>query len=420
MSLISRLSIHYSVQGLSQGLLLSVITLFMVEKGMALWQVGVAFGTFSLSAALLELPLGATADLHGRIRVFRLSQLVSIVGLIIAALATSFVWVLLAMLCLGLTRALESGSVSAWEVEQIRRQGQGDRLAELLGRFQAINALSIAVGALAGGYLPTLFTELLSPLAPTSANLFVAAAITSIHVLLLPWLFREGDPVVQPEQPPTVMGQIQTAVQLARGSQALRSVLMVGFAFGLILSNMEAYWQPRLNALLDGQGYALFGWIATGYFISAAIGPALFSALSSRLSISASTTMTLLLVIVAPLLWTLAISDTVPMFALFYCLFIAVLVCINIPAQVITNEHTQDEVRSTMQSVVSLIMQLGGAVSAFGFSWLIEHLGIAVVWQSLAVGLMILAVFRCVNAWRCRPRTTLNDASLAPSQSPEA
>lgn len=414
MTLISRLTAHYGLQGVSQGLLLSVITLFMVEKGLALWQIGVAFGVFSLSAALLELPLGATADLHGRIRVFRWSQLASIVGLVLAGLASGFVWVLLAMLCLGLTRALESGSVSAWEVEQIRLQGQGERLAELLGRFQATNALGVAAGALIGGYLPTLLAPVISPLAPTSVNLFVAAALTAGHVLLLPWLFREGDPVAQPEQLPSITGQIRTAIALARDSRPLRSVLLVGFAFGLILSNLEAYWQPQLNSLIEGEGYALFGWMATGYFVSAALGPALFAMLTARFQFSAQASITLLLALAAPLLWWLAASQTVPMFALFYCLFIAVLVCIHIPAQVIINEHTHDGVRSTLQSVTSLIMQLGGALSAFGFSWLIDLLGISLIWQSLAMGLLVFAGLRVVNGWRVRSLKTATATALEP------
>lgn len=399
MTLINRLTAHYSLQGIGQGILLSVITLFMVEKGLTLWQIGFAFGTFSLSAVLLELPLGATADLHGRIRIFRISQLANIAGLLIGAFATEFVWVLPAMICLGLARALESGSVSAWEVEQINKQGLTERLSELLGRFQAFNALGIAAGAFIGGYLPGWFGSLIPTMPPTTINLFTIAALTAVHILLLPFLFREGDLVTQPEVRPTVMGQIRTAIQLASGNRALRSVLFIGFVLGLVMSNMEAYWQPQLKSLLQDQGYELFGWIATGYFVSAAAGPALFSMLSARLSMSAQTSITILLALVAPLLWLLAESQTVAFFALFYCLFIAVLVCINIPAQVITNEQTSDALRSTMQSVVSLTLQLGGAVSAFGFSWLINLLGIGTVWQGIAVGLVVFAAVRQLRAW---------------------
>ena len=414
MTLITRLSTHYVFQGIGQGLLLSVITLFMVEKGLALWQVGFAFGTFGVSAALLELPLGATADRHGRIRVFRASQLVSIVGLLIAALSSSFVWILIAMACLGLTRALESGSVSAWEVEQLRRQGLGDRLSELLGRFQAVNALGIAMGALIGGHLPGWLSSM-HALTPTSVNLLVAAALTAVHVLLLPLIFREGDQVAPPDPSISLGKQIQTALKLATDNASLRSVLGVGFVFGLVMSNLEAYWQPQLQSLLQEQGYALFGWIATGYFASAALGPALFSIVSARLRCAPETAITVLLILVSPLLWCLASSPSVAVFALFYCLFIATLVCINIPAQVITNEQTEDAMRSTVQSVFSLTLQLGGALSAFGLSWVVEHFGISRVWQGLAVSLLVVAGLRLLAGWR-QHRTTPSEPRFEPPQ----
>ena len=91
MSLIKRLVADYALVGLGQGLLLSVMSLFMIEKGLKLWQIGYCFGAFGLTAVIMELPLGATADLHGRIRVYRWSLLANVFALGITIFATNFV-----------------------------------------------------------------------------------------------------------------------------------------------------------------------------------------------------------------------------------------------------------------------------------------------------------------------------------------
>jgi len=370
------------------------MTLFMIEKGLTLWQVGFAFGTFGITAVLMELPLGAMADLHGRIRVYRWSLFVHLVALFIAISFSTFIWILLGMSLMGLSRALESGSVSAWEIEQIRLNGLADKTAQLMGQFQATNALGIAAGALLGGYLPEIMAGLTSLNTPTTHNLIMVFILTIIHIVLLPWLFKEGDVIAQCENRTTFKKQVSVALQHGLKNKAIRPLLFAGFLFGLVLSNLEAYWQPYVKTLTADNQYAIFGWIATGYFICAAIGPGLFSLLVTRLNIRSETMISLIFAAAAPLLYFLGKSSNLLEFAIFYGLFIATLACVNIPVQVLLNDNTQDNIRSTMQSVMSLVLQAGGACAAFGLSPVIQLVGIANVWQGLALALLLLSVNR--------------------------
>jgi MFS family permease len=397
MTLVRRLLTHYALIGFGQGLLLCVLTLFMIEKGLSLWQVGVAFGAFGLTAVILELPLGATADLRGRIRVYRWSLLVSVVALVIAITVSHFVWILLAMCLMGFSRALESGSVSAWEIEQIRHHGMADKTATLIGQFQATNALGIALGALCGGYIPQLMAGTLPWLTPATNNLVIVLALTLIHILLLPWLFKEGDVIVASEERPTLKSQITVAVQHGLKHRAIRPLLLAGFLFGMVLSNLEAYWQPFVKTLAPDQKYDIFGWIATGYFFSAAAGPAVFSMLIERIKVAPETMITIIFAAVAPVLYALGSSQTLWSFALLYFLFMGVMACVNIPVTVLLNDHTEDRIRSTMQSVMSLVLQGGGACAAFALAPVIQHWGIGTIWHGLAVALLSLAIFRLVQ-----------------------
>jgi Na+/melibiose symporter-like transporter len=167
----------------------------------------------------------------------------------------------------------------------------------------------------------------------------------------------------------------------------------------MVLSTLEAYWQPFVNDLLPTVNYSVFGWLATGYFFSAAIGPALYSVLLSKFNVNSHHAITVILIAVAPLLYYLASSQSIWHFAGLYFAFMAVLACINIPVEVLTNKFTSDNIRSTMQSVMSLVMQAGGALAAFGFAPVIQWLGISSVWRALALLLLIVGFTRLFKAF---------------------
>ncbi|MDX1472648.1 MAG: hypothetical protein R3309_00680, partial [Reinekea sp.] len=90
-------------------------------------------------------------------------------------------------------------------------------------------------------------------------------------------------------------------------------------------------------------------------------------------------------------------SQTLWSFALLYFLFMGVMACVNIPVTVLLNDHTEDRIRSTMQSVMSLVLQGGGACAAFALAPVIQHWGIGTIWHGLAVALLSLAIFRLVQ-----------------------
>lgn len=102
MTLLRRLTIHHSLQGIALGLFLAVNTLFLIDKGFNLWQIGFAFGCWSVSNAFFELPLGALADNYGRVRVYRWGLFTRIICFATAVWASTFPVMIFAMLIGGL------------------------------------------------------------------------------------------------------------------------------------------------------------------------------------------------------------------------------------------------------------------------------------------------------------------------------
>jgi len=119
-----------------------------------IWQIGLLLGTYAVTAAIFELPLDAIADLYGRIKIYRLSRVVYISGVALALLSDEFYGLIGAMVVMGISQAINTGTVDAWQVEQINKKGYQESLQSYLSLFEMAMAAFIALGALVGGYLP--------------------------------------------------------------------------------------------------------------------------------------------------------------------------------------------------------------------------------------------------------------------------
>lgn len=392
MTLIHRLSIHHSLRGLSLGLFLSVQTLFLQEKGLSLWHLGILFGTFSITTALLELPLGFAADRLGRIRLYALARAVGLVGIVFAIYVDQFVLLMGVMALLGVSRALDSGCIEAWQSERLQETESETAFVRHLAGFHTLSALSMAAGALTGGYLTDALAHWTpASMQPTEWNLIAQAALTLLHLLLVPMLFREpGRACVEATNVDGL--HLQTALQLAWQRRPVRRLLAVAMALGMLLFALETYWQPRLMALAPNTAYAVFGWLVTGYFLAAATGPALLAILLKRWPVTTDLQLILILLLTSPALAMLALQTSLPGFASGYLGVMLITSMLGIPMEAMIADHVPGPMRSTLYSLLSLTLQSGGVILMFGFSWLVPDLGIGGFWLLLAAVLLVVCM----------------------------
>ena len=172
----ARMITHALFSGVTFGTYIAVQGMFILEKGIEVWQIGLLFGAVVISTVIFELPFGALADIHGRIKVYRISQVVQIFAIACAILAFNFWFLLGVMVLLGLAQALDSGTIDAWYVEQVKSNGNEDRLQSFISVFQASTAAGLAIGAVLGGYIPKVLPAI-DGFPPTTWNLIVAAIL---------------------------------------------------------------------------------------------------------------------------------------------------------------------------------------------------------------------------------------------------
>ena len=100
------------------GITLPVMVLYMTSKGLDLFEAGIAVSVYSATIILLELPTGGLSDSIGRKRVYIYSLMVSMISGTVLLLATGLPMFLAGYLLYGVARALSSGSMDAWFVDE--------------------------------------------------------------------------------------------------------------------------------------------------------------------------------------------------------------------------------------------------------------------------------------------------------------
>ena len=129
---------------------------------------------------------------------------------------------------------------------------------------------------------------------------------------------------------------------------------------------IEAYWQPRLSQIVGEPPYAVLGWATARYFAMTIVGPMLISFIADKFDASPAVQIKVLPFILALGLNVVAIQTTLAPFLAAYMSMMLFISMFNPPA-------------TTMQSIFSLVLRGGGAVSMFVFAGLIKRWDITTV-----------------------------------------
>ena len=389
----ARLITHELLSGFTFGIFIAVQGMLILEKGVEIWQVGLLYGTVVVATAVFELPFGALADIHGRIKIYRLSRFVMIIAIIGIILTSNFLIILASMALLGMAEALNSGTIDAWSVEQIKKRGDSEKLQSYISIFQSSTAAGLAVGAILGGYIPKIMPTL-ENYPPTTWNLIFTAALAVLHLILTPYLFREGEARSKDVDKKEITKQIGNAIRFSFNHAIVRDILLIGLVLGLAMVSIEAYWQPRIMEIAGAPTYTLLGWATAGYFAMAIIGPILITKLAEWTNASPATQLKFLPFILALAMFVIASQTAIGPYLAAYMGVMLFISMFNAPGMTILNNEVTDEIRSTMQSIYSLVLRGGGAISAFGFSLIIKQWDIATAWQIIGIIVLVFAVYR--------------------------
>jgi MFS family permease len=382
-----------ALRWLPTGLLLPLTAVLMRSRGLSLAEIGVVSAMQGIVVFALELPTGGFADAWGRRRVLVVGSVLDLVSVTCMALAHGIGLFLVAWAVQGAFRALDSGPLESWYVDEALALDPDAPIERGIARSGVALGGAIALGSLV--------TALLVAVDPVpSANRLVvpvllAIALRVVDLAVVSWWVVEHRRTGRASASAAVRavpGVVRDGVRAVATHRALRALALVELTWGAGLVAVELFTGPRLAEVSDDAAQAVaalavlaaVGWTAssiaagmTGRIVAAVGGPARTGAV-------------LRVVQGAAVLLMAAVAGPVGL-ATGYLGFYVVHGPANAVHAGLVHRAATADVRVTVLSVSSLMARAGGVTAALGLGALAAGSGIPAAYAVSAVLLAVAA-----------------------------
>lgn len=359
-----------------------IYPLFLLSRGLDLLQASSVLATYFVVTFLFEIPTGAVADVFGRRISFLLACWTRMIAFTLYYFADGYLDCLVAEAVDAIGTTLASGALQAWAVDGIRDDGTEGPIDRIFARAQAVGRTQMILGGIVGGAIADIDIAL--------PWLIAAVGFGGTGVYAFAAMREKRRPGVTSWRLAhrSIAGTIGSALRLTRSTAVVRFLCLITIATAFGIMPVHFLWPARLESLLDGHTFWLFGWIWALVNLTAVAG----SALSARLQRSVAREVVLFASCVGR-----AAGITVAALASDFAvvlgglLFMELAFAVSHPAyQAWLNEHIETELRATVLSVASMSFTIGGAMGLLTLGWVARSAGIPVAWTTC--GLLLLAV----------------------------
>lgn len=379
------------LRSLSTGLLVPVLSLLLIDKGASLSNISIIMGIYSLTVVVLELPTGILADVIGRKKIFCLSLIVALFGYSVILIGQGMIFLCIGIIFYGTSRALSSGSFDALFIDSYIETFGKDKLHKITVRLSVLDSLGLSLGALTGGVLPKFSQNLIVDIGTFDLNL-VAEILLIIIVLLLSVVFISENSKSEIKKNISLKNHIKDSSLIVIKNRTIKCIFISAFATGFFLLTIETYWQPHFTSLLpDNSMYWLLGIISFLYFASSIFGSIISEKIIERYNIDFKKMYLILRTMLVSSLIVAALQLNAYSFIVFYTLIYLFLGMSNIPENVILNSEIPGNIRASVLSVNSLVLQMGGLTGSLINSFIINYISIPVLWM-IAAGVIFITI----------------------------
>lgn len=388
------------------GLVLSINTLFMIDRGLSTAEWNFANAAYSGGMVLFEIPTGVVADTVGRRASYLLSVVVLFFGTVgMLLFAHDLVTFAAFNLLLGLGYTFASGATEAWVVDALDHHRFDGELSVIFARNGTITAVTMLVattlGALVGSwhleYAYVLRAAVLLPL-----GYFVVRHMWDDGYTARPLTLR----TVIPEMNRTARAGFKAGI----GNRPIR-IMMVAAIFPSAFFLFGWYsWQPYL---VQDLGVITFGeelvWLAGVISAALLLATTIGNSLVGRVLRWAKQPARVLVMTTAASAVAILVGGAVPAFltpgsnanfAIAAAAFWVTMLMFGISSPVrqgLINDLIHADERATVLSVDSLISNIGSTVGVIALGWYAQTIsdaggnGIANGW-AVGAGLIMVAV----------------------------
>lgn len=358
----------YGLYNVAWSFLGPVYALFLLSRGLDLFQINVVLATFLIASFLFEVPTGAVADAFGRKVSVLASCAVRAVAFALYAISDSFAEFLFAEFIDAVGMTLATGALDAWAVDGIRAEGDHRPADRFFARAQMLARTLMILSGLLGGYVASY--DLRLPWIVGSVGFASTGVVAAV-------LMREvAHPASKARPRRNLRRSLSAGMSTVRSQPVARLLCLLTMATGFAIMPVYQLWQPRMGELAGGVW--VMGWIWVFLNLSSILGSAVLPRLLGRFSRPS-------LLAVAALWRSFAVAVAALAFGFFPAVTGLLLQEMGFGfceplLQAWMNEQVEDEHRATVLSVRSMAFTFGGSAGLIALGLVARGFGIPAAW----------------------------------------
>ena len=391
------------------GLTVAVVVLALIDRDLDLFQISLLFDVYSVTTMAMELPFGGLTDTIGRKPVFLVAVLASMISLVVFLFSQNFYVLSISFAFIGFGRALRSGMLDVWFVENFKVMAPNVDIQPALAKAQWANAMGLALGAICGGHLPDAFGDVALRFGFSAYDISYAASLVMMVFLFCVTIFLiKEEP--RPLTPKALWGGVKNVPSIIKGASILAVtqptllLLLIAVALTLMATNpVEVFWPTQVKNMLNaGHANTTIGILTAVYFTAIALGAALSPRVNRMFGRQNAVTLSAALACLLALQIILACQSNITGFVLVFTLFSLVLGVMETPASSLLHSCVENHQRSTLLSLRSLVQQLGAAFGLMVVGVFAQSYTVSIAWIVAAafLGLAVILIWPLTKTTR--------------------
>jgi MFS family permease len=230
----------------------SILTVILLAKGLSLSQILIIQSAYSIAIVLFEFPSGLLADNYSRKNLYSLSELFLIIMFLIVLFSNQFYLIFAAWFCYGIAAALDSGTLDAYIINQLKLAHREAELRKFLALSNRLEIVGLLLGSSLGGILYHFI----------GINIYVLGTVFLVASTLISFFFFKETTKSDSLQDSHVMvlkKQITDSFKELRKQPRLSLILIFDFLTQIFFQTHFQLWQSFfLSKGIDSQYFPFF------------------------------------------------------------------------------------------------------------------------------------------------------------------
>lgn len=230
----------------------SILTVILLAKGLSLSQILIIQSAYSIAIVLFEFPSGLLADNYSRKNLYSLSKLFLIIMFLIVLFSNQFYLIFVAWFCYGIAAALDSGTLDAYIINQLKLAHREAELRKFLALSNRLEIVGLLLGSSLGGILYHFI----------GINIYVLGTVFLVASTLISFFFfkeRTKSESLQDSHVMVLKKQITDSFNELRKQPRLSLILIFDFLTQIFFQTHFQLWQSFfLSKGIDSQYFPFF------------------------------------------------------------------------------------------------------------------------------------------------------------------